>query len=627
MVKDKVQRSRGPFLNNKFISFLIIACMLSIPLLSLVSAADPTNPTFLYNVDTGALVDYDTLFLDDFEKDTVGELPVMGYQNTHNTTNVNNLTITVSQAMGHGNVMNITKDGTLIGYPKLTLNTGTSVQSGIVDFSFDVNVSAMSSAAHGIQLNYGWGGGNVTTHVIQLTRENDNYFDLVFYSTHHYLPYNEWHSVRLSYDFDTQIIHLYLNGIIRQNASASFSGLGFINFGFPGIDCIANATFDNLMVAQKVPLIRPALFTDEEPKVSIMFDDSNIHDLTVAYPILGTLPATTNVYVSVVGNVNRLTYGNIGYLYYKGWEVWSHSYYHTNALTLTEEELEQEFSLSKQLLEDNAHVTVSGLVYPYNGRNFTTDQVAWDHYSVIASPYDSNSRIDADCPNFNIGTEGAPYYGAYRIMRMAPAALYGKNCFITPYFHAIIDSDAVFYGCNITAFTWFVDLLKDNNVDVVHTSEYQRYKRNRDNVDLSGDSEGLTVAFPDGYGNFEGAKVLIKIPYTVENYTMLRIENSDGNAVPYHYDYDTETFYAWLPAGEYTFGSSTDMSIVSKVIMIFVFFIPILILGGMFKTAGVIIGGGIMSVVWGVTQTNAEPLIFLGILAVVVIALGLRGDA
>jgi len=69
-----------------------------------------------------------------------------------------------------------------------------------------------------------------------------------------------------------------------------------------------------------------------------------------------------------------------------------------------------------------------------------------------------------------------------------------------------------------------------------------------------------------------------------------------------------------------------DADMITSIIMLFVFFLPALILGSMFKGAGVLFGTAIMSVVYGFTYDGAMPILFLGILGTAVIALSLRGD-
>jgi hypothetical protein len=62
-------------------------------------------------------------------------------------------------------------------------------------------------------------------------------------------------------------------------------------------------------------------------------------------------------------------------------------------------------------------------------------------------------------------------------------------------------------------------------------------------------------------------------------------------------------------------------------IWVLIFFAPIIILGFMYKTLGVIFGTAIMSVVIGLTEPSAAPVLFIGIVVTAVYALSMRGGA
>ncbi len=444
-----------------------------------------------------------------FEKESLNEAPRIGFMSTDQK----NLSINIVQFPGYNQVLRMAKNGTLTNFPKLTLYTGNGYSSGIVDFEFDVNIEEMSSTAHGVQMNYGASGGSTSEHTIQFLKKNDTHGEVCFYDNRAYILYDTWHHLLFRYDLTYQRLTFNVDGAMIAVTEAYLPVVGVINIAFPGIDSIATMMLDNLKVSVHVPPIYPVFDPQGRVALSIMFDDANIHDLDVAAPVLGDAPASSNLFVGDIGDSGRLDWTDVQTLVDRGWEMLSHSLDHPHMTDCSEDEAMAQFELSKTYVEANTTAEVRGFVYPYNNYNYWLDQIGWNYYSYIGggSPYDAMNRINCDVVNNSIGSSIGPFFGMYRIMRVLPAAIYGSNVHLLPYFHAIQDRECPTYGCNLSAFKYFIDELKSEGVWFTTPSMVQEFYRNAVNAKITGNVTMIGVEYPKDRGNYVNDSVWIHI--------------------------------------------------------------------------------------------------------------------
>jgi hypothetical protein len=76
-------------------------------------------------------------------------------------------------------------------------------------------------------------------------------------------------------------------------------------------------------------------------------------------------------------------------------------------------------------------------------------------------------------------------------------------------------------------------------------------------------------------------------------------------------------------------GVDTDILSVNVMgaIWVIVFFAPVIILGMLFRTIGVIFGTAIMSLVLGLSDPASTPILFIGLIVAATYALSMRGGS
>lgn len=120
---------------------------------------------------------------------------------------------------------------------------------------------------------------------------------------------------------------------------------------------------------------------NSKPLVSFVFDDGDETDYTVARDVFKAQGEVASTAI-VTGWVNKKNYVNVSQLQElrdDGWEIMSHTVSHPNLSSLTESQIEDELSRSKETLESWG-LPVRNLVYPYNKSNKTVEKIAAKYY-------------------------------------------------------------------------------------------------------------------------------------------------------------------------------------------------------------------------------------------------------
>lgn len=149
------------------------------------------------------------------------------------------------------------------------------------------------------------------------------------------------------------------------------------------------AYFDDFAVQNVAP---------QQAAVTIMFDDGNTSDYTIAKPALAQyyMPASTAIITGQVGIPGRMNWNQIRELSQAGWEIMSHTVSHVDLTTLSASQLETELSASKSALTSQWY-TIKNLALPYGTYNGTVVAAASRYYSSIR-PYEIGSNPQATYP-------------------------------------------------------------------------------------------------------------------------------------------------------------------------------------------------------------------------------------
>ncbi len=134
-----------------------------------------------------------------------------------------------------------------------------------------------------------------------------------------------------------------------------------------------------------------------EPIVTFVFDDGNETDYTVARDIFKAQGevACTAVVTDWVNTKNYLSVSQLHELRQDGWEIMGHTVSHPNLRSLSESQIEDELSRSKEALEGWG-LPVRNLVYPYNKNNETVRRIAGKYYRAAREGGKQSNAPDLD---------------------------------------------------------------------------------------------------------------------------------------------------------------------------------------------------------------------------------------
>lgn len=598
----------------------IVFSLLAVPAISAV--------TYLGYLDGNSVGgSHKMIYLDyDFEKDELNSTPYMGLIGTDQA----NFTCNVTEMDNYGHLLHLNKTGTMLYWARLTVALGQPYYTGEVSFSWDMYNPIIISEVHGFQINVGAYSNTLPEHLFQIVNQSEstNVNNMVVWGeTGFPVTKADWHNYRITYNFDTDKAYLFIDHVQKKEVALTAVEMGFINFACPSyLDGVATAFIDNIQLYTYVPDVYTPRTPNEEVYVSIMFDDGNVHDLSVAQKIMDPLPGCVNIVTSYIGNVGRLTWENVQYLHDIGWDVWSHSMSHLNLANSTNwDSLEQEIAGSKRAIEENTTFSPEGLVYPYNSRNDTVDFLVWDEYRYAATKYDGVNRIDNDIASFTFGLNDYPRYGVFRLARVLPPILYGSNIYMITYFHAIVDDANLVYGCNQSAFEWYIDILKAHDINVVAPSDILSYVRNAQNAIVSGNADKFTISFPTTYGNYTDAERVIISSYQGSTIGRFIIKDETGRQYTYTRSADDGSL-VWV-GGEHTYTITEFVPDIEyySYLWVLIFILPGIILGYWGGKIGLFGGLIISTLMFGLTQTNGEMLLLIGLLCTVSIGVNMRG--
>ena len=139
-------------------------------------------------------------------------------------------------------------------------------------------------------------------------------------------------------------------------------------------------------------LIVRVSFANPPPKgiISITFDDGDADQYSTAFPMMQAAGVAGTFYIPIGENpaddgMNAITVPELQQMQAAGDEIGSHSYYHVEFDSLTDDEINWECNMSKTTLQADG-LTVTDFAYPYGEGNYA-------HADTIVSQYFRSARV------------------------------------------------------------------------------------------------------------------------------------------------------------------------------------------------------------------------------------------
>jgi len=204
-------------------------------------------------------------------------------------------------------------------------------------------------------------------------------------------------------------------------------------------------------------------FRKPQALVTFVFDDESATDYTVMKPVFDAQGevAVSAILTNNMGDVDRLTWEQVKELQNSGWEIASHSMNHVGVTSLTNEELREELSGSKELLESHGLI-INNFVYPYGAYSTAKKEVVREYYR--------SARATTACINSDVldtyalcAYEISDYRNLAEHKSLVDAAESGENWVI--FFLHATDSN------NATAINELIDYIQAKNISIVTINE------------------------------------------------------------------------------------------------------------------------------------------------------------
>ena len=213
--------------------------------------------------------------------------------------------------------------------------------------------------------------------------------------------------------------------------------------------------------------------------ISIAFDDGNQSQYDYAFPLMRSRGIVGTFYVITADIGSSSPYGSsmtiaeLQDLQNNGNEIASHSNTHPNFEDLTDQQIRDECSISKQILQSNG-LTVNNFAYPYGIHNDHIDSIVLQYYRSARSAYEDpyqmplppSSPIITGWPG-ETGDSSALGNDEYMVDQA-----YSTNSWTIIFFHNVIP-DVYNDPSTISAqdFTSFLDYVQDSGVTILTVNQ------------------------------------------------------------------------------------------------------------------------------------------------------------
>lgn len=507
----------------------------------------------------------------DFEKETVGTRPDMGYKASGATLNHTNVSITTTDIGGdYDNVMSWST------YGQTTLDVIGSVYIGHViteeiTVTYDINmyeganVGAWDWGAGYLSVSLSQSSGSAGTTNVIFAPNNDTYVRCYVAGGAGIVTYfeqNTWHTVKVIANPTDDTMIYYVDDVYKHTQSYSHSNIQYINIVMNEHD-LGDAQeikvyFDNFEVSvQETSLITSYDPVDDRTGISLVFDDAYLNMTDTVLDIMGNEKASVGIIAEYADSENDFSgvavmgWTEIQTLIDSGWEMMSHGWSHNPISAMSEIDMRWEFETSKSWIEDNTTADCRGFIYPASARTTATDAIMYEYYEY--------SRFTGDMEQRNINSKSIYYgteltdWGYYTMGMYTPALVYGYHGFIGTMIHNVKTIGPYGeYDTSADALEQWVDRLVANNSRITTPSEYWLDCRNANDAIISTENDNLVVSYPDDSVNRTENNVWVQGSDTIA-YGIVPHYIKGDNSVWSYVDPGTHKKFIGITADSYPF--------------------------------------------------------------------------
>jgi peptidoglycan/xylan/chitin deacetylase (PgdA/CDA1 family) len=212
--------------------------------------------------------------------------------------------------------------------------------------------------------------------------------------------------------------------------------------------------------------------------ISIAFDDNYQNQFDYAFPLMQNYGIVGTFYAvsDHVGLSGYMSYAELQTLQSSGNEIGSHSKTHTTLTSLSEEQIRQECSVSKQALEDHG-LTVKNFAFPNGPTNDAVDSIVSQYYRSGRTAYIEPYLMDIPTTQFRV-----PGFSAELPLIQPGTALfvledmidqvYSTNGWAIIFFHNIVpNGGSQDYTTSTTDFESFLQYIINKGVRTLTVNE------------------------------------------------------------------------------------------------------------------------------------------------------------
>jgi peptidoglycan/xylan/chitin deacetylase (PgdA/CDA1 family) len=205
--------------------------------------------------------------------------------------------------------------------------------------------------------------------------------------------------------------------------------------------------------------------------VSVAFDDGLQSQYDYALPLLKAkgMHATFYAITDDVGESGYLTVSELQNLQNNGNEVASHSKTHADFVGISDAQIQQECSVSKQVLQSYG-LTINNFAYPYGDYNTHTDSIVSQYYRSARSGYDVPYVMPFPTGQFHLLATGGDMNMSLLDLQGRVNAAANNKGWVIICFHSIAPSPSG-WDTGTQIFSQFLDYLESKGVAVLTVNQ------------------------------------------------------------------------------------------------------------------------------------------------------------
>ncbi len=209
----------------------------------------------------------------------------------------------------------------------------------------------------------------------------------------------------------------------------------------------------------------------EKGAVSIVFDDGYQSQYDYAWPLLKAKGMTATFYVITddIGESGYLTIAELQSLQNSGNEIASHSKTHPDFTDISDTQIREECSVSKEVLQSYGFA-VSNFAYPYGGWNDHTNSIVSQYYRSARSGYDYPYVMSLPISQFRLLATAGDKQDLFPDLRnRVDSAITSKGWVIIVFHHVVPQAQG--WAVTTQIFSQFLDYLTANGVQVLTVNQ------------------------------------------------------------------------------------------------------------------------------------------------------------